>query len=438
MWNPFSHNKSHVEVLANGLLQKLEKKDPETIKLLAEQMDAHNDAELEQKRLAAIVSLKAGIATMKTEKHSADREYESHDPLISLLQTSVNDHVQREITDKGPEWLNKYGQGDIIAGWLPTGIAAILENFKGKSPFAQWKTPESSYFQIDQKCRIALLADWGADNSHAKNVAEQVKKAAPQYVIHLGDIYYSGAEGEARAFLRNWPLRDDQGSPLKGKSFALNGNHEMYTGGRAYFTTVLPAFGQEASYFVLWNKWWQFFGLDTAYVPFRLRNDTVDIRLEGQWDILRHFINANVGRQNIFLSHHQPYSAHAAEYAAGEPLRKDLEELSKVTHKDPIFAWFFGHEHRCAIYDDARIPFKARLIGNGAIPHDIQQEDQPETTPEGEKCCSFQLVNRAAFEGGLLAMSGFVLLDLDQNDMKVSYINENGSHFYDETWQAPS
>jgi hypothetical protein len=43
-----------------------------------------------------------------------------------------------------------------------------------------------------------------------------------------------------------------------------------------------------------------------------------------------------------------------------------------------IFGWFFGHEHCAVIYDDKVTGYKARLIGNGAIPHDVQSEVKPD------------------------------------------------------------
>lgn len=40
----------------------------------------------------------------------------------------------------------------------------------------------------------------------------------------------------------------------------------MYSGGERYFDIILPLLGPKASYFALRSPWWNFFGLDTAYV----------------------------------------------------------------------------------------------------------------------------------------------------------------------------
>lgn len=102
-------------------------------------------------------------------------------------------------------------------------------------------------------------------------------------MIHLGDIYFAGAASECEAFVKNWPLQDIDGRPKVGRSFALNGNHEMYAMGQYYFTTVLDAFEQEASHFTLYNDHWQLQGLDTAYVPFTIDGGGSDERLAAQW-----------------------------------------------------------------------------------------------------------------------------------------------------------
>ena len=47
-------------------------------------------------------------------------------------------------------------------------------------------------------------------------------------MIHLGDIYYAGTKPECEAVLKMWPLCDADGAPIKDRSFALNGNHEMF------------------------------------------------------------------------------------------------------------------------------------------------------------------------------------------------------------------
>jgi hypothetical protein len=210
----------------------------------------------------------------------------------------------------------------------------------------------------------------------------------------------------------------------------------MYSEGRYYFTTVLDGLGQEASYFQLSNDWWQFIGFDTAYVPFTISGGAKDVNLQCQWDFLVDCVNASPAKKNILLSHNQPVSAFLKETADAAPLREEYARLIAATRPGAVYGWFFGHEHRCTIYDDAVTGYKARLLGNGAIPHDPQTETTPQT--DGTKTATpFVAANHARLEGGPLAICTFALLTLDRDRITVDYINEDGTKFYQqEEWMA--
>jgi len=293
---------------------------------------------------------------------------------------------------------------------------------KGKAPFASHTHLSDFFYPIDDNCTIALLADWGADNSSAANVARQVKSRNPDYAVHLGDIYYAGEERECKSFL--YRFRD----LASNRSFALNGNHEMYTGGMGYFGTVLPNLQQSASYFGIFTQSWQLLGLDTAYVEHTLTSPS-DSRLQNQFDWAVDKVK-NSNRATILLTHHQPFSAYQPEQDQAENLRKDVGRLYSAIAPKGVFAWFFGHEHRCTIYDDSFTDFKARLIGNGCIPH------LPQTDPDIAPPVPYAHINKAAQPGSGYAISGFVLLTLAGSNLKVEYINEDGSFFATETWNT--
>jgi hypothetical protein len=95
-----------------------------------------------------------------------------------------------------------------------------------------------------------------------------VQKQKPTMAIHLGDIYYGGIAAECETFVQLWPFQTNTRNPLIGippkTSLELNGNHEMYSGGDAYFNVVLKAFGQSQPFFCLGNEHWRLIGLDTA------------------------------------------------------------------------------------------------------------------------------------------------------------------------------
>ena len=435
-------HKSDVLDSMSALRKALADQDPKAMEELRKQAEANGMLQgqsVEQLRQTALASLDQSMQAAAAEDHASPDAYQSHDKLTSLVQSSLNGtlhgtlHPRSHWGDRLPAVLNLFGQGNAVV-WAPTGISALLEHFKGKPPFKQ--ASARSRITIPDQCTIAILGDWGADNDHAQRLAALVQQRSPDYVIHLGDIYYSGTEHECQKFLENWPLKDATGAPVQGRSFALNGNHEMYSEGRYYFTTVLDGFGQEASYFSLSNQRWQFFGLDTAYVPFLISGGAVDASLKCQWDFLVSEINASPAKRNILLSHNQPVSAFVKETAAGAPLRAEYDKLIAGTRPDAVYGWIFGHEHRCTIYDDSALPYKARLLGNGAIPHDPQTETAPETV-KGVTGTKFVAANHGRLNNGPLAISTFALLTVDGDRILIDYINEDGSVFFKrEEWRA--
>jgi len=325
--------------------------------------------------------------------------------------------------------------GPLDPGWIECLVDGFKTLFAGKAAFVQHRALSDFLYPIKDQITIALVSDWGANNEAAAMVAAQIRKAQPDMVIHLGDIYYAGQENEALAMLKDWPLADAAtGAIAAGTSFGLNGNHEMFSGGHAYFGTVLPAFGQKASYFGLRNANWQILAFDSAYIEQRLLPPAdaakLDARLESQWNWLVDKMQ-NSALPTIFLCHHQPVSAFAQENSDAANLRSDFQQFTAAAGRG-MFGWFFGHEHRCTIYDDTNIPYFARLIGNGCIPHSAPPANQQ---PE-PGCYSFSLINTRTNANGD-AVSGFALLKFDGGQIDIRYIDEDGDLFYEETWQAP-
>ena len=411
-------------------LESLQSKDATVLQALdADTESTLASLPLEQKRQQAVLELQQSIGFSKKESDPDGHTYHSRDALTGITQTHLAaNNIDQQLQDNVLPELQAFGQGNPFV-WIPTGIDGILEHFKPKAKF-KVATAAKSQIQLPDTCKVALLADWGADNEHAKKLGDLAIARGADIVIHLGDIYYSGSQAECETFLKNWPLRDAQGDPVAGKSFALNGNHEMYSLGRYYFTTVLDGLGQEASYFTLSNNWWQIQGLDTAYVPFSISGGTIDTNMKPQWDWLLNSIKANPGKKNIFLSHNQPVSAHLPEFEASFPLNLEYRQLLQATNSKAIFAWFFGHEHRCTIYDDTKTDFKARLIGNGSIPHHPQEEVESDKDETNTACTPFVAVNKGAIDGGPVAISTFALLSFDKDTCSVEYINEDGTPFY--------
>ena len=111
--------------------------------------------------------------------------------------------------------------------------------------------------QLPAHAKIALLADWGTGQDPARFLLKQIASKDPDVVIHLGDVYYSGAEHEFQNyFYKIWQptLRLPKvqwgakpAAPSRPATFTLSGNHDMYAGGGPYYTTI-DMLGQPPAY----------------------------------------------------------------------------------------------------------------------------------------------------------------------------------------------
>src|SRR5262249_41112896 len=155
---------------------------------------------------------------------------------------------------------------------------------------------------VDNRLRLAMLGDWGTGLYGARPCAQSIEWSPrpPNVLLHLGDVYYAGTEREVEErFLGPWPR-------VPGAlSRAVNSNHEMYSGGNAYFRQPLPTFQQRSSCFALQNDRWLLLGLDSAYEG----NDWEGGHLSTDQVVwISRLIEASGGRKVILFSHHQPFS----------------------------------------------------------------------------------------------------------------------------------
>jgi hypothetical protein len=209
---------------------------------------------------------------------------------------------------------------------------------------------------VPDECTFAVLGDWGTGLYGARPIADAVGQAGDHdALLHLGDVYYGGTEREVQEnFLDLWrPMAE---ANRRSVSRACNSNHEMYSGGGPYFEMTLPAFGQQSPVFILENRFWTFVGLDSAYDDHDL--DDVQVRL------LEKIVGGLDGRKLVLLSHHQPFSL----LAGGGP--KLVRRLQNLLEARQIFAWYWGHEHLLALYDEhPRWGLHGRCVGHSGFPY---------------------------------------------------------------------
>ena len=241
----------------------------------------------------------------------------------------------------------KFASNDI-GGWIKSFFQRV-----SKSQFHPILRPASTVPEaMPAKARFGLLSDWGTGLYGAPVIADTISRTGGfDYLFHLGDVYYSGNDKEVdRRFLQLWPRLDGV------TNRALNSNHEMYSGGHAYFGKTLPSFGQASSYFALANDHWLLVGLDTGYVDHDLDDQQV------RW--FEDVVTAAGNRKVVLFSHHQLFSWYGSQ---GDDL---AEKLARFLISGRIALWYWGHEHRCCLFDpDPRFGgLEARCLGHGGMP----------------------------------------------------------------------
>lgn len=224
---------------------------------------------------------------------------------------------------------------------------------------------------------LALVGDWGTgiwqDGARPQAPAQQIMaqiqalQPLPDYIIHLGDVYYAGTQcedqfiapcEEKNNFVSLWQ------AGAKG-TFALNSNHEMYNGGNGYFKDALGSSlfqaQQGTSYFALEFQDWLIFGLDSAYY------DSSTFFLDGaltDTDQLGFINNFDLQGKNIMvMTHHNGLSVDgSATTALWTDMCNALGSAPQV--------WYWGHIHNGIVYSNQSAAGNtlARCAGHGAIP----------------------------------------------------------------------
>jgi Calcineurin-like phosphoesterase len=313
------------------------------------------------------------------------------------------------------------------ARWVSSVVAMGVRQFRNRRTFNVNPPPP---VQLRDTARVILVGDWASGIPRAQKIASAMRQFVDKglsdkrdlHVMHLGDTYYAGWDYEyKKRFLPYWPVKESETDEIG--SWSLNGNHDMYSGGYAYFDTLLrdPRFRRQgqASFFRLFNKSWQILGLDTAWDDNGLKDP--------QSDWVKETLTQNK-QKTILLSHHQLYSAFEDGPDVGQVLR---EKLGSVLNRKSINTWFWGHEHRCVLYNPTAQVENARLIGHGGVPVYMTHG---ESDPYPSRV-SYE--DRGFIDKGFerWALFGFAVLDFDGPQIHVEYIDEDGEKRKEETLQ---
>ncbi len=403
--------------------------DPVTAGLIKERFAALGPAM--QKRIEPMLA-KANAAAVAVSQQKTSAAYDpsiAHQALLagSVLSNDKDDVLKNlspglvidvtdggEILGTGKYQLLDPGWVESVAAWLGTLLVG---------PHAFNSTPKVT--PIDDVVTIALAGDWGTGDyrgdgaAPSAKVGSQIAALAPDITIHLGDVYYAGTNDEEQQLLvKLWP-RGKKGT------FALNSNHEMYSGAKPYFNDTLAnadfKLQQGASCFALENQNWVIVGLDSAYY-----SDAAGLYRTGrlqapggpstQLDFLR--AQAAKGKKTIVLTHHNGLSQ---DGSAAEPIWNEVLGAFPV-NAGPDY-WYWGHVHSGAIYMPlSPATVQARCCGHGALPCGASSDLAKST-------------HVAWFEHGDAhdadikerVLNGFAVLRLNGASIQETFYDENGA-----------
>ncbi len=252
----------------------------------------------------------------------------------------------------------------------------------------------------EKSLTLFMFGDWGTGLGLAtevtKRIGEQLSAAdgaRQMHVIHLGDVYYVGESDEyTERMLPYWPQPAVQSKAIG--SWSLNGNHDMYSGGKGYFDTLLrqdfmlrwhgDERGEPSSFFLIEDADWQVFGLDTSWnLPslghaifgrptlkdYGGQNGTLTEE-QVKWMASRR----NTAKGCILLTHHQPAASRTSEAQHADEAVAMLKNAGVYAQID---AWIWGHEHRGVVFKPKAERTARRLkdapdfcacLGNAGVP----------------------------------------------------------------------
>jgi hypothetical protein len=322
-----------------------------------------------------------------------------------------------------------YQYGNFDPGWLAT-FFHLLDSRPAPFPTHTARNI-SPIVRIDNSATIALTGDWGTGDASSRSIAQRITDLKPDHTIHLGDIYYAGAENEVRSkFLALWPAGINPSAP----SFALNGNHEMYSGGVGYFQVALtdPRFKaqQGLSYFSLQNDHWTIIALDTAYYAHNFYLDgALDADVQLQWMATLTQAARQAGRRVILLTHHAGVDVEPAGSAVKVTVANLWSQVLHAMGGGPDY-WYWGHVH--AGYALAPFPIAggrnlmARCVGHCGVPW------LPFGAERGLGGSGFTLEwgeNRKAndVDEPARALNGFLVLRLSADQLVEEFRDETGN-----------
>lgn len=359
-----------------------------------------------------------------------------------------------------PEWLEAILQYEKYFG--PSG-------HKREIPYVRYRQMDDFVLEtLPRNATVAVIGDWGTGTEAATALLSQVASHAPDVLIHLGDIYYSGTPNECQKYFLDvidavFDRRGDgSGDHPPLPIYTMTGNHDMYCGGVGYYDLLpslnpsppfTPEQAQPASYCALRSPdgAWQLVLMDTGlhdHDPFTVSKDVTYLDpQEEDWhaDKIERF--GRGGGRTLLFSHHQLFSAFSGigDYQSRPPDQQALNpklyaSFQRFAQAGDIAGWFWGHEHNLCVYQPYKGLAKGVCMGHAAIPTFL--DDDPYTplvgvadlprlvTDPADPAKSLQL----GADGDVYA-HGFAILRLDDDNRTARvgyYVDTQEEPIYEE------
>jgi hypothetical protein len=362
--------------------------------------------------------------------------------------TARNKPRSKKPTSKIRDLIARYSGYDLV-GWVQCLLQYTWYQIEARIPkYIDWasQSPATLSFgvieyKLPSHCKVVMIGDWGTHMTD--NVAllrQALTRFAPEAIVHLGDVYYSGTRHECEQNVLQ--IMDDVIAELKIKRppfFTLPGNHDYYSGGYGFYDMIgrinatLPGCEQKTSYFCLRTEddRWQLLGMDTGYNdrdPIKKKSPAL-LPNEIAWhkDKLDNFQGTT-----ILLSHHQLFSAKEILSTGARPwLNEALHEVFQPYY-DRVAAWFWGHEHNLVLFKDnmlfpgdTKALRKGRLVGCSAYEDTLA--DYPYAITEACKAAAFAddmpMLKPSRYKSELQTFydHAFAVLEISPEQITVSY-----------------
>lgn len=392
------------------------------------------------------------------EPKTVKRDQEDY---VNLTRSEAQNHYRTETTKEEVKKPKEQVAGSKYTDYFMSKIWSwfrhyIRSRFGPKHPFQNYKNEkdDNGIYRLEKSApdrehavTISLVADWATDTNESDRIGVLLEKHSTDYSIHLGDVYFVGMKEEIKNNFINENCSWYRGT---SGSFAIPGNHEMYSRGISYFRDLLPTLGryskergkyegQKASYFCLENDHWRIIGLDTGY-------NSVGIPLLeyifkpkcGLHDDLMNWLEQTLNlkkdkRGLVLLTHHQYSSAFEEEY------KKAAEQLATIIGGNRKVLWLWGHEHRLAVYGkfkrDYGIPAYGRCIGHGGMPVEFKAKLKPDKAKETNLIFHDDRKNKEIKEIEI-GYNGFAVMKINDDKLDIEYYDIRDDLLFRESWEA--